>query len=134
MTAKIVKIPYIASNSSNGIAIVKYLKSQPVEIEISINDKQYVNNDCNDLYESLRRIRNQLEQDGIKLMCNGAARNVRPSAMQRDMLAGELAYWLVEGQKKPSVVNIFEGNMDIDYASGEEQEVFYKEIWKKSLI
>jgi hypothetical protein len=134
MIVKTVEIPFIDSDYSKGIAIVKYQKSLPVEIQVFINDKQYINSDCNDLYESLRRIRKQLEGEGIKLMCNGAAKNVRPSAMQRDMSVGELAYWLVEGEKKPNIVNIFEGNMGIDYASGEEQENFYKEVWKKSIV
>jgi|BioPla2DNA2_1021312.scaffolds.fasta_scaffold35561_5 hypothetical protein len=134
MIVKTVEIPFIDSDYSKGIAIVKYQKSLPVEIQVFINDKQYINSDCNDLYESLRRIRKQLEGEGIKLMCNGAAKNVRPSAMQRDMSVGELAYWLVEGERKPNIVNIFEGNMGIDYASGEEQENFYKEVWKKSIV
>lgn len=134
MIVKTVEIPFIDSDYSKGIAIVKYQKSLPVKIQVFINDKQYINSDCNDLYESLRRIRKQLEGEGIKLMCNGAAKNVRPSAMQRDMSVGELAYWLVEGERKPNIVNIFEGNMGIDYASGEEQENFYKEVWKKSIV
>jgi hypothetical protein len=134
MIIKTVKLPIINSDGSKGIAKVEYQKSLPVKLNIFIDDKQYSNNDCNDLYESLRRVRKQLEADGIKLMCNGSAKNVRPSAMQRDMSVGELAYWLVEGERKPTTVNIFDENIEIDYATGEEQETFYKEVWRKSIL
>ena len=86
-----------------------------------------------DYFTALCRIREELEKQGVTVICNGASKDVYPSPMMRDMGDGDQAYRLKIGvpAKMADVVNIFEVDRDNFIPSTVlEQEEFYQE-WLK---
>lgn len=119
-------------DGSDGTAILKHSGDYPFELEIDIDGKNYSYISSFDLFDGLGNLRKKLDIDGIRLMCNGAALNVYPSAMQRDMAQGEVCYWHEIGICNPKTINIFESNVNIIYASIDEQKE-YRDRWMKSI-
>jgi hypothetical protein len=79
---------------------------------------------------ALAEIRLELEKKGLKILCNGAKRNVYPSGMSA---IGELAYELKIGKQAKKQVNIFHEAKEIkDIATVNEQKEFWK-AWLESL-
>ena len=92
-----------------------------------------VNQVAEDYFTALCRIREELEKQGVSVICNGASKDVYPSPMMRDMGDGDQAYRLKVGvpAKMTDVVNIFEVDKDNFIPSTVlEQEEFYQE-WLK---
>jgi hypothetical protein len=87
-----------------------------------------------DYFEALCKIRLQLEARGHIVACYGAARNVFPSGMARDMGAGLKAYrcHLGKAAQMADLVSIFESGPDLEVASVEEQHAFHQK-WVASL-
>lgn len=73
-------------------------------------------------------VRKNLETLNIQICCNGAARNVYPSNMQRSMGSGRVAYKLYSGEraKLEDVVDIFDCDDRLEFVTVDEQERFYK--------
>lgn len=105
-----------------------------VLIEMTIGDKTY-RFMRDDYFSALQGLREELEAEGIQIMCNGAARNVYPSPMQQSMGSGNKAYKLVLGRsaKMADVVDIFECEDNLEYTSVDEQKQFYTE-WLNSIM
>jgi hypothetical protein len=63
-----------------------------------------------DLFEALTAARRSLEAEGVRVACNGARRDVFPSAMLRQAAAGRRAYVLTMPRtgERPVTVDIFE--------------------------
>src|SRR5258706_3536641 len=63
-------------------------------------------------FGALKRVRLELEKDGLLLHCFGASKNVHQSGMQASMGPGILAYRLTLGRQALSedVVNIFDSD------------------------
>jgi hypothetical protein len=85
-------------------------------------------------FSAMSDVRRELENNGLLLKLYGASRNVYPSPMSRSMGGGHKAYKLQMGQpaKQSDLVSIFGVGPDIDLASVDEQEQFYRD-WLKSL-
>lgn len=81
-----------------------------------------------DFFETLCRIREQLEPLDLRPYCYGASRNVFPSGMARDMGAGLKAYKLALGQpaQLSDLVDIFESADDIEVVTVPEQQAFFR--------
>jgi hypothetical protein len=62
-----------------------------------------------DLFEALADLRQSLEEQGIRLFCNGARTDVWPSGMSRSMSGGRKAYVLRLGTHARDLVDIFDG-------------------------
>jgi len=86
-----------------------------------------------DFWECLLKIRHQLEEKNLFILCQGSAKNVHPSGMVRQMSLGQKVY-LLEIGKKPSfdnLVAIFAPSpVDIVSTVAEQKQFF--EDWIKS--
>ncbi|MEM9446869.1 MAG: hypothetical protein AAGA18_16130 [Verrucomicrobiota bacterium] len=87
-----------------------------------------------DFFSVLCEIRKELENQGLRIKCYGASRNVYPSGMSRSMGYGEKAYKLTIGKqaKMQDLVSIFDDGQDVIPVNINEQESFFDQ-WAKSL-
>ena len=87
-----------------------------------------------DYFETLIRLRRELEAEGVQILLNGASRDVWPSAMARSMGLGLKAYRMRLGHQALSsdLVPIFELHPESQPCSIAEQE-HYREQWFASL-
>ena len=96
------------------------------------NEKQLAESNDSDYFSCFINIRNQLKN--IIFLCKGAKRNVFPSAMQRDMGLGKVAYETTLGKQglPEKIVHIFDfENKDVD-VTPEEQRAYHLK-WFESL-
>lgn len=82
---------------------------------------------------ALLELRKKLEVQNIKILCKGASRNVYPSPMILSMGEATKAYQLTMGKqaRMSDLVNIFEPCEVDEYATIEEQLIFYND-WLRS--
>lgn len=115
------------------ITLIESDTDDDVAIEFRVNDIVIIQNDVT-FFEALVKIRIKLEQNGIKLFCQGCRKNVYPSPMMLAMGSGDKAYVLTLGRqaKMSDMVSIFEKCEFEEYATVKEQRAFY-EKWIKSL-
>lgn len=99
----------------------------------ALPDRAPIEVEAGDCFEALRRIRTQLEIDGIRLRCAGARRDVWSSGMQRDMGMGLQAYVLTfpRTADRPEVVDIFAPAPAELVGTVAEQEQFFR-AWTDS--
>lgn len=99
-----------------------------VMIEITVDEQKFSSKNDN-FFLALQDMRIELERNRIQIICNGAARNIYPSAMQMSMGVGRKAYKLYKGQqaRMVDVVDIFECDESLDFVSVEQQSKFYGE-------
>jgi hypothetical protein len=71
-------------------------------------EKGYYADDPEDFFSALLDLRTRLERDGVQLLCQGARRDVWPSAMARQMGKGLKAYVCELGKPGTELVEIFE--------------------------
>ena len=97
------------------------------------NDKMYESRGTN-LFDTMKLLRRELENDNILLFCNGCAENVYPSGMMRDISSCELAYKMIIGKRaeKSDIVNIFEYDTSLKPTTVDSQDKFYNN-WLKSI-
>ena len=93
--------------------------------------RKIIGKSAGDYFSAMQAIRRVLELDGIQMLCNGAAKNVYPSPMQR---TGSNAYILEQGcpATLSNVVSIFDKSDGLDFVNVDEQELYYSN-WIKSL-
>ena len=87
-----------------------------------------------DLFEALAQARCDLESHDVQLGCNGARRNVFPSAMQRQATQGRRAYVLTipRTAAKPPVVDIFAAAPDLSALATVEEQRAWFDRWRQS--
>ena len=80
-------------------------------------------------FDTLIKIREELEKSNIKLLCKGCCKNVYPSAMLLCMGEGRNAYALKYGEqaKMNSLVDIFDPCSIDEYATIQEQLEYFEE-------
>jgi hypothetical protein len=123
------KVPFIREDGTLGCANIKFSK-QPIYLQIGIDGDLYCDIEGNDLFWSLKKLRRQLERKGIRLMCNGSAKNFTVSGMQGEMTAG-LYGMLFNMDNSSRKAYLFETNFDIIYATVDEQEEFLEDYTRK---
>ena len=104
-----------------------------VAVEIKLEEKTY-NAVAESYFETLQDLRQELERDGIQILCNGAAKNVYPSPMALAMGEGRRAYRMTWGKQalQKDVVDIFDYDESLICCSVEEQKQYYMD-WIRSL-
>lgn len=104
-----------------------------VVIKFSV-EKLVVEKEGDNFFETLIKLREELEKIDIKLLCKGCCKNVYPSGMLLSMGAGRKAYTLICGEqaKMSSLVDIFDSCSMDEYATIEEQSEYF-ENWTISL-
>ena len=107
---------------------------ESVSIDLWIREKRYSSTGDN-YFAALKNLRIQMEHDAVQILCNGANRNVYPSAMMLRMGDGRKAYVLHNGiqAKKTDIVDIFDTDVALQVCSVSEQENYYK-AWLDSLV
>lgn len=107
--------------------------SEMIKLSLVFSDRQLTKTDT-DYFAALRSIRRELEEEGIKVNCYGASRNVYPSNMSLVMGAGKKAFKLVLGErtKTESLVSLFDSGPDVILATVEQQDAFF-ELWTESV-
>lgn len=107
--------------------------SSMVILELELNDRRFssAQDDC---FSALLELRKQLEKVNIQIICNGAAKNVYPSAMQFSMGNTRKAYKTVLGKqaKIGDMVDIFACEDNLEFVSIDEQLLFNKN-WVDSI-
>lgn len=105
-----------------------------VLLEMTV-EGQKISCTSDNFFSALIGLRNELEEKGIQILCNGAAKNVYPSPMQLSMGYGRKAYKMYLGQqaRNSDTVDIFEREEDLKFTNIEEQSKFYGE-WIKSIM
>ncbi len=130
MVIDIYRLKVISDGTSSEISTLKVSEISPevVELEIITSTKTYR---CKAEYnfEALQKLRKELESDNIQLLCNGSVKNVYPSPMMMSM-GGSRAYIMTCGKHASleKQVDIFENEVADEYATVEEQDLFY-ETW-----
>lgn len=71
---------------------VRFSSSEPWTVELVLPDQTVVSASGADLFYALREVRQQLEHNGLLLLCNGARLDVWPSGMSGQMSGGRAAY------------------------------------------
>lgn len=126
------KITVRMADGSSAEAIVEYMENEPTCRLHLAGDGMDETATGPDFFESFSAIRKRLAARGIYPLCYGAAQNVWPSGMARDMGQGLAAYKLRIGSPAEELVHIFASGPDIDPVTPEEQRAFYR-AWFKSL-
>jgi hypothetical protein len=90
--------------------------------------------DAPDAFAAMQLMREELEAQGIKLLCAGARKDVWPSAMSRDMGGGRKAYVQRLGEKatQGDLVDIFDF-ADFALIGTVEQQRECHKAWLRSL-
>jgi hypothetical protein len=103
-----------------------------VILEVDINGKKFEGHGDN-CFDALKELRKCLEKEEIQIMCNGAGRNVYPSAMQFDFGNTRKAYKKHLGiqAKMSDLVDILDYSEDVEFVSIDEQLHFENE-WFES--
>lgn len=133
---KIIKL-ILQENKLTEVLIELYEEAPDDEdmVMLKINLEQQERSYIGDSYfETLEKLRQDLEEKNIQIICNGSALNVYPSPMALSMGSGRLAYKLSIGKQALSedLVDIFDCNETLNFVSILEQRNFY-ENWLKSL-
>jgi len=99
-------------------------------LEMRFEDGRQASAAEGDYFTSLLQIRRELEPAGIRILCQGARRDVWPSGMAIDMSAGLKAYVLERGQhdSRPALVDVFDPADDAEVGSIADQEA-YRDAW-----
>ncbi|MCX4353835.1 MAG: hypothetical protein OSJ60_19785 [Lachnospiraceae bacterium] len=116
----------------NGI-IQTYERKEDVEIILKV-ENIVITEQADNFFDALIKIRKELENREIKLLCKGCCKNVYPSGMLLGMGSGRKAYLLTINRQAEmsSLVDIFEACSIKEYASVEEQENFFNK-WCDSI-
>lgn len=86
-------------------------------------------------WHALCNARLQLEEQNLRILCNGALTNVYPSAMALDMALGYKAYKTILGHHttRNDLVVIFDEVLEGDFGTVEEQKEFAAK-WRESIV
>lgn len=115
-------------------AYISYMEHPPWKVSLVMGDLVNIESGGDDLFEALVNVRIEAEKFGILTLCNGARKDVYPSAMSRSMGGGVMAYKLEKGKqaRRSDMINIFESCDESQIASPTDQRRFY-ESWLESL-
>ena len=99
-------------------------------VEVQLPDGLRVAADDGDYFAALLAVRRTLERDAIRLLCQGARRDVWPSGMAISMSAGMKAYVLVLGQHaaRPALIDTFAPASADEVGTIAEQEA-HRDAW-----
>lgn len=133
MEKEIRNVICIEKNKKRNALIELTEKGDTVMIRFSI-EKLILKKEGDNFFETLIKLREELERIGIKLLCKGCCKNVYPSEMLLSMGAGRNAYTLIYGEqaKMNSLVDIFDSCLMEEYATVKEQSEYF-EKWTVSL-
>lgn len=110
-------------------AVIELTENQDsVTIKFSLGEL-VLKKEGDNYFDTLIKLREELEKLNIKLLCKGCCKNVYPSGMLLCMGAGRNAYTLIYGEqaKMNSLVDIFDSCSIDEYATIQEQLEYFEE-------
>lgn len=112
---------------------VRFTAGDVCVVEVKVGDIDS-RGEAPDLFEALVRARRGLETQDVLLDCNGARRDVFPSAMQRQATEGRRAYVLTipRTTKRPPVVDIFAAAPDLSALATVDEQRAWFDRWRAS--
>ena len=113
---------------------VRFAVGDACVVEVSVGDDIDARGEGPDLFEALASARRQLEVRDVLVGCNGARRDVFPSAMLRQATGGRRAYVLAVPRTaaRPPAVDIFAPAPDMSaLATVDEQRVWF-DRWRQT--
>ena len=113
-------------------AVLELQEDNNCSIRFTVENNTY-SSEAEHFWGALIKLRKQLEEHDIRLLCQGCCRNVYPSPMILDMGDARKAYKMTLGKhvKMEDLVFIFDPCEPEEYASIKEQAGFYDE-WIKT--
>jgi len=114
------------------ISRVRFAVGDVCLVEVRVGDDIYVRGEGPDLFEALVSARRDLEAQGVLVACNGARRDVFPSAMLRQATAGRRAYVLTVPRNvtRPPTVDIFAPAPDASALATVEEQRAWFDMWR----
>lgn len=114
-------------------AVLTVSAASPWEVSLDIGNSTFFGAG-DDLFDALVELRKELGAKGVSILCQGAAKNVYPSRMSRQMGGARRAYKLTLGRQAffPDLVDIFDPASPEEIASVDDQKAFFVE-WIGSL-
>ncbi len=130
MEKEIRKVACIEKDQEKNAVIELTENNDSVTIRFSLG-KLVLEKEEENYFDALIKLREELEQRNIKLLCKGCSRNVYPSGMILSMGVGRKAYTLIYGSqaKMDSLVDIFDSCLVEEYATIEEQSEYFENWW-----
>lgn len=133
MEKEICNVTCIKKDQERNAVIELTENEDTVTIKFSF-EKLVLEKEGDNYFETLIKLREELEKMDIKLLCKGCCKNVYPSGMLLGMGMGRNAYTLICGEqaKMNSLVDIFDSCSMDEYSTIEEQSEYF-ENWTISL-
>jgi hypothetical protein len=121
---------WVGERSLRGV--IRYVTDPEFRVEADFGECGFTVGRGTDLFAALCDARRQLEPV-IYIACNGARRDVYPSAMQRQAVKGRCAYVLTlpRTKERPQTVDIFESANHAEIATVDDQIAWF-ERWNSS--
>jgi hypothetical protein len=112
---------------------VRFASGDMCVVEVKVGDVDS-RGEGPDLFEALVRARRGLEAHDVLLGCNGARRDVFPSAMQRQAAGGRRAYVLTMPRTtaRPPVVDIFAPAPELSALATVDEQRAWFDRWRES--
>lgn len=113
---------------------IEWMQGPPVVMHASVPQFDLMSFTGEDLFDVLCQLRQRLEKEGFKLLCNAARKDAYPSRMAREMGGGRKIYLLHAGEqaRREDLVDVFEPATFEQVATVLEQRAAYKS-WLRSL-
>lgn len=124
------EIEYYAAGESAVGKLVANAEPEP-EVQITLVDSSRYVGSGSDFFQALLECRRQLDELNIQLNCNGARRDVFPSAMQSQTGLARRAYLVTFPRSKyrPPVVDIFGPSNDLAALATVEEQLAWHKRW-----
>lgn len=103
-------------------------------VKVSVGDDVHVRGEGPDLFEALVSARRELEAHDVLLGCNGARRDVFPSAMLRQATSGRRAYVLTMPRTaaRPPTVDVFAPAPDMSALATVDEQRAWFDRWRQA--
>jgi hypothetical protein len=113
---------------------VRFATGDRCVVEVEIDDDLDVRGEGPDLFEALAAARRKLEAHDVLLACNGARRDVYPSAMLRQAAMARHAYVLTMPRtaSRPEVVDIFAAAPESSVLATVDEQREWFDLWMRS--
>jgi hypothetical protein len=113
---------------------VRFAVGDVCVVEVSVGDDIDSRGEGPDLFDALVSARRELEAQDVLIGCNGARRDVFPSAMLRQATRGRRAYVLTVPRtaSRPSTVDIFAPAPDMSALATVDEQRAWFDRWRET--
>jgi hypothetical protein len=133
MTWEEVVVPAIRGDERL-VSRIRFAADDVCVVEVRVGDDIGTRGEGPDLFEALLSARRGLEAHDVRVGCNGARRDVFPSAMLRQAARGRRAYVLAMPRTvaRPPTVDIFATAPDLSVLSTVDEQRAWFDMWQQA--